>query len=130
MLYSFSMLAQTKDVSHRFEVNIGIGGEPFFASKEFMIGVMDVEYSGPGSAKQMFENFYDVKLRPTVSLEWAYNINKNWAVAGSIGFNKVAAKFFDPFTDVLLSEEKTYMMDILCGIRYTYVRKKFISLYS
>ena len=123
-LNTVCLLAQTKDGISSFEANIGIGGEPYFASKEFLLGVMDVEHNGPHTAKHLFDNCYDVKISPTISLEWVYNFNTKWAVAGSIGYNKVAAKYFDPFTDDLFSEEKTYMLDILCGLRYTYVRKR------
>ena len=114
----------------KFDINIGLGGETFYATNEFLLGVMDVWYEGPNSVKSMYANCYDVTISPTLSIEWAYNLNKQWAVVGSVGVNRAQASYFDPFTDAELRHETLYGYDILAGARYHYVRKQNYSLYS
>ena len=114
----------------RWEVNAGIGGEALFATHEFTLGVMDIWYSGPNTVVDMYGDCYNVDISPTVSIEGVYNLNKRWAIVGSIGGNKVDASFFNPYTDAKIGSETTYMFDILAGARYRYVHQSNMSVYS
>ena len=117
------------DFSH-FELNVGIGGEAYFASEEFMMGVMDVWYYGPESISAMYRNCYDVQISPTLSLGWAYNIHDRLAVVGSFGFNRVSAQYFNPFTNEETSRETCYRFDILVGARFNWVYYREAACYS
>lgn len=114
----------------KFEINVGIGGEALYASEEFLVGVMDVWYSGPETATEMYNGCYDAEISPTVSVEWAYNLNRFWSVVGSLGGNRVRASYFDPFNNALLNSETAYMFDVLAGVRYRWKHSKNFSLYS
>lgn len=114
----------------KFEINVGIGGEALYASEEFLVGVMDVRYYGPETATEMYNGCYDAEISPTVSVEWAYNLNRFWSVVGSLGGNRVRASYFDPFNNALLNSETAYMFDVLAGVRYRWKHSKNFSLYS
>ena len=114
----------------KFEINVGIGGEALYASEEFLVGVMDVRYSGPETATEMYNGCYDAEISPTVSVEWAYNLNRFWSVVGSLGGSRVRASYFDPFNNAFLNSETAYMFDVLAGIRYRWEHSKNFSLYS
>lgn len=114
----------------RFEVNVGMGGEAFFATDEFLLGVMDIWYLGPDSAGAMHEMCYDADISATLSVEWCYNLDPYWSIVGSLGGNRVRAKYFNPYTGKAMADETTYMFDILVGGRYRYVHRRFFSVYS
>ena len=114
----------------KFEINVGIGGEPYYAGDEFLIGVMDVWYLGPESVTEMVEKCYDIDISATVSLELAYNLNKRWAIVGSFGGDRMKVDYFDPFSGSRTGSETGYMFDVLAGVRYRYVHKPNLSLYS
>ncbi len=112
------------------ELNVGLGGEALFATDEFLFGVMDVDYRGPGTVGGMYSGCYDVDISATLSLDWAYNLDKRWSVVGSFGGNRVKARYFDPFSGLETGRETTYMLDILAGMRYRYMHKEKVSMYS
>ena len=79
---------------------------------------------------EMYNGCYDAEISPTVSVEWAYNLNRFWSVVGSLGGNRVRASYFDPFNNALLNSETAYMFDVLAGVRYRWEHSKNFSLYS
>lgn len=127
---SSSQILFSEEPPHRFELNLGLGGEAYFASEEFMMGVMDVWYYGPSSVAEMYHYCYDVKISPTLSMGWAYNIHNRLAVVGSFGCNRVNAQYFNPFTNEEISREMCYRFDILVGARVYWTFEKAFACYS
>ena len=114
----------------KFEINIGIGGQPYFASYEKPFGVEFFGHNSPNFVVELVDNCYDVDISATVSVDWAYNLDKRWAIVGSFGGNRVMASFFDPFKNTMTGSETTFMFDILAGVRYHHFNSKVISTYS